>query len=122
MSYNLKLGTKGEQKARQFLETKGYEICVVNWRNGHQEVDIIAKDGHVLVFVEVKTRSNKTFGYPEESVTKKKQELLAEAAQEYIYQSKHEGEIRFDIISILIQHSNVDIYHIQDAFFPQNED
>lgn len=122
MSYNLKLGTKGEQKARQFLEAKGYKICVMNWRNGHQEVDIIARHNKILVFVEVKTRSNEKYGFPEESVTSKKQELLAEAAHEYIHQSNYEGEIRFDIVSILLQQSNVDIYHIEDAFFPQNED
>ena len=122
MSYNLKIGAKGEHEAQRFLENKGYIILETNWRNSHQEVDIIAKLKDKLIFIEVKTRTNLRFGLPEESVTKKKQDLLAEAAEEYIHQKQHKDEIRFDIISILINHSNVDIYHIKDAFFPQMED
>lgn len=118
MNNHISIGKIGEQFAKQFLEQKGFHILETNWRFEHCEIDLICKQGEELVFVEVKTRTNHQFGLPEEAVTKKKQRLLAKAADKYIYQTQFHGEIRFDIISILITKSNHNITHFTDAFFP----
>lgn len=118
MSKHISTGQIGEQIAKQFLTNQGYQVLETNWRFKHCEVDLICKKDNELIFVEVKTRTGKQFGEPEESVTKKKQLLLAKAADEYIYQNQFDGEIRFDIISILLSKDNNQIHHFEDAFFP----
>jgi putative endonuclease len=112
-------GKHGEQIACDFLENKGFKILSKNWRHEKAEVDLIVKDGSIIVFVEVKTRKNDDFGYPEEAVSNKKQELLGLAADAYIELENHQGEIRFDIIAITQEHEkSAKILHIKDAFFP----
>ena len=71
---------------------------------------------------EVKARANNDFGYPEEFVGKKKMKLLGEAADEYIYQNKYNGDMRFDIISITKTKTGLDIHHIKDVYFPSDGD
>lgn len=118
MSNHISTGKRGEQIAKQFLATQGYQILESNWRFSHCEVDLICKKAEELIFVEVKTRTGQQFGQPEESVTSKKQLLLAKAADEYIYQNQFDGEIRFDILSIFLSKDNHTIHHFEDAFFP----
>ena len=72
MAQHLKTGKQGEALARTYLEEKGYEILEASWRYRRAEVDIIAKDKKILVFVEVKTRRSDYFGKPEVSVTARK--------------------------------------------------
>ena len=104
--------------AVRFLERKGYKILETNWRHSRAEVDVIAqKEGHIIVFAEVKTRSTAYFGTPEESVTPLKKEKLYEAAEAFLEQRDLETEIRFDIISIVKDGGKEEIYHIEDAFF-----
>lgn len=117
MPTHLELGIRGETLAEQYLKDKGYQILERNWRFSHAEIDIIAKDGGILVFVEVKTRSSDIFGEPEESVSPKKEALLKDAASVYMEQIDHHWEIRFDIISILIKGEGDSIEHFKDAFF-----
>jgi putative endonuclease len=112
------LGKKGEQTACDFLIEKNWEILEKNWRTGRAEVDIIAKDRHVLVFVEVKTRTNDIFEKPEEAVSTKKRRLMIRAAINYMLKINHDGAIRFDIIGIIIKNEKHFIEHIPDAFFP----
>lgn len=113
------LGRKGEQLARTYLEEKGYRIIVTNWRHGRAEIDLIAESGGTLIFVEVKTRSSSHFGQPDEFVGPKKEQQLAKAACAYMEQVRYQGEIRFDIIAILLSsHAPAEVNHIQDAFFP----
>ncbi len=119
MSTHLELGNRGESLAENLLLDKGYKILERNWRFSRAEVDIIAKDGDVLVFVEVKTRSSEIFGKPEESVSTQKEILLKDAASVYMEQIGHEWEIRFDIISILIKGEGYSIEHFKDAFFSE---
>ena len=116
------LGKKGEQTACDFLKEKNWEILEKNWRTGRAEVDIIAKDRHVLVFVEVKTRTNDVFEKPEEAVSTKKRRLMIRAAIDYMYKTKHDGAIRFDIIGIILKNERHFIEHISDAFFPGIEE
>ena len=113
------LGRKGELMAKLYLEQQGYEIMDENWCHGKAEIDLIAYKDKVIIFTEVKTRTGNGFGEPEDFVDNRKQRLLADAADEYIYLMNHKGDVRFDIIAILFK--NDDSYrlnHIEDAFWP----
>lgn len=112
------LGKKGEDIAARFLAGKGYRIIERNWRTGRDEIDIIAYDGDTLVIVEVKTRSTGFFGEPEEAVTDRKQKFLVRAAEEFVIQKEIDSEIRFDIISIILENGKETIKHIEEAFYP----
>ena len=119
MAKHLETGKYGEALAVAFLKKKGFGILETNWRFSKAEVDIIAKDGEVLVFVEVKTRSSDFFGKPEDFITKHKEQLIADAASVYMKIIDHDWEIRFDFISILLKNKNdYSIEHFEDAFFP----
>lgn len=108
-------GQYGEELAVAYLQDLGYSIVCVNWRHRYWEVDIIAKDQDVLVFVEVKSRSKSSFGKPSDFVDAKKQQNLIQAADAYIEQSGFEGEIRFDIVSVYLETNNIEL--IKDAFW-----
>jgi len=113
------IGNLGEEKATLFLQEIGYQILERNWRFSKAEIDIIAKDGEVLVFVEVKAKSYTYFGAPEESVSAYKENLIIDAAHQYMLKIGHDWEIRFDIISIVFdKNKNASITHYKDAFFP----
>lgn len=112
-------GTTGEKLAREYLEQAGYEILDENWAYGKAEIDLIAYKNQQIVFAEVKTRSGTAFGQPEDFVNRAKQKLMAQAANEYIYLMGHTGEIRFDVIAILVGKNHQPILkHIEDAFWP----
>lgn len=113
------LGKKGEQLAMTFLQEKDYVILHTNWRFQKAELDIIAQQDKITVFVEVKTRKDNYFGYPERAVHPAKEHHLHRAAQAFIEQYKIENEIRFDIISITFKNNQPIIDHIEDAFFPK---
>lgn len=115
---NIELGTKGEQIAANYLKSIGYEILECNYRASYAEVDIVAKDGNQIVFIEVKTRTYDYYGQPEEFVTRRKQQLMSFAAAVYCDEINHEGEIRFDIIAIILQGNMRNTKHMKDAFFP----
>lgn len=117
MAKHNETGIKGEEIAKNFLQTKGYKILDTNWRFEKMEVDIVATLAELLIFVEVKTRSTNYFGYPEDSVTDKKQDLLKIAAEEYLFQNPQYEQIRFDIVSITISDNKEEIQHFEDAFF-----
>lgn len=112
------MGRKGEDLAAEYLSSKGYRILERNWRWSRAEADIIAMDGEVLVFVEVKTRTSDYFGSPEEFVSEQKELLLHDLASRYMEHIAHEWEIRFDIISVLLRDPyGYEIRHIPDAWF-----
>lgn len=113
------VGQEGENLATSYLQQKGYKILEQNWRFSRAEIDIIAMDGPIMVFVEVKTRSYDYYGRPEDSVDRKKEKLIADAGAAYMRKSHHEWEIRFDIISIILPKTGEpSIDHFMDAFFP----
>ncbi len=119
MAKHLDLGKKGELMAKQHLEQLGYEILDENWCHGKAEVDLIAYKDKVIIFTEVKTRSGNYFGEPEDFVDLRKQRMLVQAANEYIYLMNHQGEVRFDIVAILFKNEdNYKLNHIEDAFWP----
>ena len=113
------LGKLGEQLAKDFLVTKGYQILEQNWVCGHKEIDIIAKDGDELVIVEVRARRVQCLVDPEETVDKYKQRFLIWAAEVYIERNNLDIDVRFDIVAIVIDKGNEHrIEHIENAFYP----
>lgn len=97
------LGIKGEDAAVAFLERIGMEIAERNWSCKHGEVDAIARDGGVLVFIEVKTRNGIEKGTPEDAVTPAKQKRYAKIAKAYLASLRDaDVEVRFDVITILV--------------------
>jgi len=119
MSLQQENGRWGEDLAVDYLVRNGIQILHRNWRYKHAEIDIIGKDGDVLVFIEVKTRAYTSFGRPEEMVDERKRQLLIHAASFYSMKMAHDWEIRFDIIGIVGQPGRVEeIQHFKDAFYP----
>jgi putative endonuclease len=122
MAVHNDLGRYGESLAKVHLEQAGYEILDENWTHGKAEIDLIAYKDRVIIFAEVKTRTGNDFGEPEDFVDTRKQKLLADAADEYIYLMDHQGDVRFDIIAILFSsETNYKLNHIEDAFWPSAE-
>jgi len=116
---NTEIGRLGEELAVKFLLKAGYVILEQNWRFKKAEIDIIAKDQETLVFIEVKSRSNISFGQPEEFVDDSKESMMMDSAQRYMEMIEYDWEIRFDIISVVFDKSLKvrKIDHFKDAFF-----
>ena len=112
-------GLWGETIALNLLKEEGLTVVEKNWRYKRAEIDIIARENDILVFVEVKMRSYSDFGLPEATVTKRKQQLLIDAAMAYMRSIGHEWEIRFDIVTVLgAPGGKTEVKHFRDAFFP----
>ena len=119
MALQQDIGALGERYAVALLESKAYRIAELNWRWRRAEIDIIAWDSEILVFIEVKTRSHGYHGRPEAAITRKKMELLAQAAGAYMRRTGHEWEVRFDSIAItLFRDDTYAIEHHEDIWFP----
>jgi len=118
MAQHNETGKEGEQFVREYLVKQGYKIRATNWHFGHKEIDLVTEKDGMMVFVEVKSRSNLTFELPQESVTKKKQKNLVEAADAYLIQKNIELESRFDIVTVLASEPPRILEHIEDAFRP----
>ena len=116
MSEHNDVGREGEALAANFLQQKGYEIVDRNWRYGPKEIDIVARDGDTMVFVEVKTRSTLAFELPQEAVTKKKMKNLVEAADAYMIQNNIDLKGRFDIVAVLNGNPPKVIEHLEGAW------
>lgn len=112
------LGEFGEEEACKFLKKNGYQILDRNFRTRGGEIDIIARRGKTMIFVEVKARSSVEFAHPWEAVGFRKRQHLKTAARRYIREKALTGwEYRFDIISITIDDSlKPEIEWIQNAF------
>lgn len=110
------IGKEGEAAALTFLRNAGYQILATNYKTVFGEVDIIALDKDVTVFVEVKSRSGSAFGFPFEAVTPRKQEKIRKVALFYMKLKKQEIPLRFDVLSINLEDGQTRIEHITDAF------
>ena len=107
------IGAKGENLAINFLEKKGYKILQQNYVNTIGEIDIIAENKGVLVFIEVKYRASAKFGLPREAVTPHKQNKIRNVALGYIkLHNCFDKPVRFDVVEVL----DGNITHIEDAF------
>lgn len=110
------LGKNGEQWAADLLIAKGFLLLEQNFRYKRAEIDIIARKDKLLIFVEVKTRTNLQFGEPEEAVNRNKIRLILMAAEMYVQKIGWFQDIRFDIVAIHSQNPPR-ILHIEDAFY-----
>lgn len=115
---NIAFGKQGENLAVEYLLEEGYEILERNWRFKHTEVDIIARDRDQLVIAEVKTRTGNSWGEPYTAVDIRKQRSLIFAAERYIFSHNLDLDVRFDIVSIIIDHSRTVVEHVKEAFHP----
>jgi len=101
MSVRTVIGSEGERAAAEFLEARGYRILDRNYRTRLGEIDLVAEEGRILVFVEVKVQLNDRFGGPAAAITSAKQARIARLAQQYVM-SRRLGErpCRFDVVLI----------------------
>jgi putative endonuclease len=111
------LGADGERRAVRFLKKLGYQIVKRNYKCPPGEVDIIARDGETLVFVEVKARSGTGFGLPQEAVDRRKQRRLVNVAFHYIGRLSEQPPVRFDIVTVMQgRDGSFRVEHFPDAF------
>ena len=107
MNYNQKVGMFGEELACKYLNGKGYIIVDRNIKDSYQEIDIISKKDDLIVFIEVKTRTNNNLESADEAIDKKKTEYLNKAIENYCYKNNIDVEkIRIDLIAINIDKQN----------------
>ena len=112
-----RFGRRSEDLAVNHLKKKGYKIIERNYRTKLGEIDIIAKDGRSLVFVEVKTRRSTSYGSPKLAVTPKKQKAISMAALYYLKMTNQtHANARFDVVSILAQGEDTHIELVRNAF------
>ncbi|MFH1858168.1 MAG: YraN family protein [Candidatus Omnitrophota bacterium] len=96
-----RLGKLGESLAVKLLKRQGYQILEKNYRCRFGEVDLIAKEGEEIVFVEVKSRRGTSFGFPREQISRTKRKHLQRLAQYYMKKQAREMAIRIDVVAIL---------------------
>lgn len=113
----VKLGLAGEQIAEEYLIAEGYEILHRRYRAARKEIDLIARLGRTIVFVEVKTDTSGSFGPPELWVTPRKQQAVIRAAGAYLASHPAAGnDYRFDVIGITLSGGKPQIHHIPGAY------
>ncbi len=113
----LALGRWGEEQAADYLLRRRMKILERNYRTPVGEIDIIAREGRTLVFVEVKTRSSLRFGTPQEAVGPGKQRQILRSAQWYLCScNRMNSPVRFDVIAVMHEGEESRIEHITDAF------
>lgn len=118
MAKHTALGKEGEDRACAFLQRRGYRILGRNVRSGGVEIDIVASRPRLLVFVEVKTRSSRRAGLPEESVDARKCARIVRGAASWLHeQARSFEQVRFDVIACeSSKEHGWRLRHIQDAF------
>jgi len=110
------LGISGEELAEDHLRGLGYGIVGRDVRTPIGQLDLVAKDGKTLVFVEVKTRAGTGFGLPEEAVGNQKVRKLRQLALLYLKRHPHPGPVRFDVVGIVMDSGRVArLTHIKNA-------
>ncbi len=107
-------GRIGEKIAVKYLENNGFQIIEKNYKSSFGEIDIIAKDGKYIVFIEVKLRNSVRYGFPRESVNKAKQKNIIKTAVDFISKKCLTNiDFRFDVIEVLENR----VEHIENAFW-----
>lgn len=117
MANHNELGKKGEDLAVDFLLKNGYEILERNYIFQKAEVDIIAQKEDILAIVEVKTRSTKAFGNPQDFLKPKQIQRIVKAVDNYVTSNQLDVEVRFDIIAIVKNGNQFDIEHLENAYY-----
>jgi putative endonuclease len=112
------LGQKGEDLATEYLKKSGFKILFRNWKWGKHEIDLIAENKDLIVFAEVKTRTDELRIPVSDIVTREKQKSIIRAAEGYIKKYNIDKDSRFDVITIIKKSEDFEIDHIEDAFYP----
>ena len=113
------LGRYGEQLAVEHLQAAGLEVLARNWRCREGELDVVARSGRTVVFVEVKTRSGTGYGEPAEAVTLRKARRLRLLACRWLEDNRppDAGDLRFDVVSVVRRRGSAPVLvHLQGAF------
>src|SRR5687767_4916175 len=111
-------GKEGEALAAAYLEERGFAILHRNWRASYYEIDLIAMKENKLHFVEVKARTSKKWGLPEEAVTKTKFNRLLQAADEFLHQHRQYKHVQYDVLALLNQKGiPLEYFLIEDVYF-----
>ncbi len=115
LAHNTELGRHGEQLAAEHLEARGMSVIERNWRCRLGEIDLVARDGEAVVFVEVKTRSGHGYGHPFEAITPPKLARMRRLAIAWCEQSgAHPTRIRIDAIAVTLpRDAPADIEHLE---------
>ncbi|MFO7618010.1 MAG: YraN family protein [Bacteroidales bacterium] len=112
------LGREGERLAAEYLERLGMVILERNWRFGHKEIDLIAREGNDLVIVEVKTRTAPVRESPEQAIPREKRRLLVSAANAFVRFRRIPLDVRFDVVNVVFDRGTAEVTHIREAFYP----
>lgn len=111
------LGAQGERAVRRYLEAEGFVIVEANWRCRYGEVDLICRDGSCLVFVEVKTRRSRQYGYGVEAVDERKRAHIRSVAEHYLFHTRQlESDCRFDVVVVEFVCGLPQTHHYRAAF------
>ena len=118
-NYRQRFGAWGEKLAEAYLAGKGYTVLARNVRTPYGEIDLLARQEAILVFVEVKTRSSRAYGLPEDSLTWRKQAHILDSARYYLQEHPEwAGDWRVDVIAIQRKPGGepAEIIHFENAF------
>lgn len=117
MTDRIAIGKDGEDEAGRFLRRNGYKLLERNYRCRHGEIDIVAMDGDVIAFIEVKTRGSDRFGPPAGSVDERKQRHITKASMHYMAEKGLvDRQARFDVVSVEVTATGLRASVIKDAF------
>ncbi len=105
------IGKASEELAQNFLKKQGYKILSLNFYSRLGELDIVAKDKETVCFVEVKSRSNLSRGFPEEAVTRSKKHKICKSALVFLKKNRLlEAQARFDVVSINSDNGEIKLF------------
>lgn len=117
MARSHELGRRGERLAASYLQRRGWRIVERNWRFHNKEIDLVARRGRLVAFVEVKTRGTGALGHPLETITAAKRRDLAIAARGWITLRGRPGEsYRFDAVAVVQDRRGTRVEHLEDAW------
>jgi putative endonuclease len=112
------LGRRGERRAAWYYRLRGYRIVARNVRMPDGELDLIVRRWKTLVFVEVKTRQSLVAGPGYDAVTRDKQLRIVHLATQWLLRHRHDGELRYDVLSLHWNGRHFEVTHFADAFRP----
>ena len=112
------LGDRGEEIAARFLAQRGWAVTHRNFRMGRKEIDLVARRGEVVAFVEVKTRGGRGYGHPLEAITWRKRREIQQVAQAWVERYGLAGDVyRFDAVAVLLMGGGEPVVeHVEDAW------
>ena len=116
-TYQKNLGDWGEKIAEKYLVDKGYQIISRNYRKRVGEIDLVARQGHKTIFVEVKTRTSSRFGFPEQAIDQNKLKKLSDVIEVYLAENKlSDNNIQLDclVVEFIQRFNKVKIRHLKN--------